>query len=83
MQRYFSNKLENNKFELNKDDLYHMTCVMRMRSGDNIEVVYNSEVYICDLEIINNEVNVFVNYKEEQKEIKEVEKNHSIKIILQ
>ena len=74
MQRYFSNKLENNKFELNKDDLYHITRVMRMKSGDNIEVVYNSEVYICSLEIINNEVNAFIDYKEEQKEINEVDK---------
>ena len=74
MQRYFSNKLNDNKFELNKDDLRHITRVMRMKTGDNIEVVYNSEVYICNLEIINNEVNVFVNYKEEQKEINEVEK---------
>ena len=74
MQRYFSNKLENNKFELNKDDLYHITRVMRMRSGDNIEVVYNSEVYICDLEIINNEVSVIIKNKEEQKEGNEIEK---------
>ena len=74
MQRYFSNKLENNKFELNKDDLRHITRVMRMKTGDTIEVVYNSEVYICNLEVVNNEVNVFVTYKEEQKEINEVEK---------
>ncbi len=74
MQRYFSNKLIDNKFELNKDDLYHILRVMRMRSGDNIEVVYNNEVYICNLEVVNNEVNVFVNYKEEQKEINDVEK---------
>lgn len=74
MQRYFSNKLENNKFELNKDDLYHITRVMRMKTGDNIEVVYNSGVYICDLEIINNEVSAIIKSKEENKEIDNIEK---------
>ena len=43
VQRYFSNKLVNNKFELNKDDLYHILTVMRMKSGESIEVVYNEE----------------------------------------
>ena len=74
MQRYFSNKLENNKFELNKDDYYHILRVMRMKTGDNIEVVYNSEVYICDLEIINNEVSAIIKSKEENKEIDNIEK---------
>lgn len=74
MQRYFSDKLENNKFELNNDDLYHISRVMRMKTGDSIEVVHNSEVYICDLEIINNEINVFVKYKEENKEVDSIEK---------
>lgn len=74
MQRYFSNKLENNKFELNKDDYFHILRVMRMKSGDNIEVVYNSEVYICDLEINNSEVSVIMNSKEENKEIDNIEK---------
>ena len=74
MQRYFSNKLENNKFELKKDDLYHITKVMRMKSGDCIEVVYNEEVYICNLEINNNDVIVCLNIKEEKKEIDSFEK---------
>lgn len=74
MQRYFSNKLNVNKFELNKDDIYHITRVMRMKTGDSIEVVYNSEVYICDLEIINNEVSATIKSKEENKEIDNIEK---------
>jgi len=32
MQRYFSNKLEDNKFELNSDDLHHISRVMRMKT---------------------------------------------------
>ena len=49
MQRYFSKNKKNNKFELNSDDIYHITRVMRMKSNDKIEVVYNNEVYICNL----------------------------------
>jgi 16S rRNA (uracil1498-N3)-methyltransferase len=74
MQRYFSNKLENNKFELNKDDLYHILTVMRMKTGDSIEVVYNEEVYICNLEINNNNVDIIIKSKEEKKELETIEK---------
>ena len=74
MQRYFSNKLENNKFELKSDDLYHILTVMRMKTGDSIEVVYNEEVYICNLEITNNNVDVIIESKEEKKELETIEK---------
>jgi 16S rRNA (uracil1498-N3)-methyltransferase len=73
MQRYFSNKLVNNKFELNKDDLYHILTVMRMKTGDSIEVVYNEEVYICELSITDI-VEVIVKNKEESNNINDVEK---------
>lgn len=49
MQRYFSKKLENDKFILSEDDLYHINRVMRMKKGDFIEVIYNKELYICEL----------------------------------
>lgn len=74
VQRYFSNKLTNNKFELNKDDLYHILTVMRMKTGDSIEVVYNEEVYICNLEISNNIVDVIIKSKEENKVLDNIEK---------
>ena len=51
MQRYFTEKLDNNTFTLNKDDTYHIKKVMRMNLGDKIEVIYNKELYIA--EIIN------------------------------
>ena len=50
MQRYFSNKLDNNNFELNEDDLYHINTVMRMKNKSNIQVVYNNKPYLCELE---------------------------------
>lgn len=74
VQRYFSNKLENNKFELKSDDLYHILTVMRMKTGDSIEVVYNKEVYICNLDISNNNVDVIIKFKEEKKELETIEK---------
>ena len=73
MQRYFSKELNNNKFKLNNDDLYHITRVMRMKNGDNIEVVYNEEVYICELSITDI-VEVIVKNKEESNNINDVEK---------
>ena len=53
MQRYFSNKLINDNFELQDDDFYHITKVMRMKSDDWVEVVYDKETYLCCLEIVN------------------------------
>lgn len=59
MQRYFTNKRIDNNFILNDDDWYHIRTVMRMRDGDNIEVVYESKLFICEIkdnqiEIINS-----------------------------
>lgn len=74
MQRYFSNRLNDNKFDLSADDLYHITRVMRMKTGDCVEIVYNGEVYICELEIINNNINIFTKFKESKKEEDYIEK---------
>lgn len=60
MQRYFSNKLKGNKFELKNDDIYHITRVMRMKNGDMIEVVYNEKVYLCCLEFGNGDIEIKV-----------------------
>lgn len=58
MQRYFSNELKDDKFKLNEDDIYHITRVMRMKTNDKIEVVFEKEVYLCSLEFCNSEINV-------------------------
>lgn len=47
MQRYFSKKIENNRFTLTEEDTYHITKVMRMVKDDKIEVVYQENTYIC------------------------------------
>ena len=74
MQRYFSKNKKNNKFELNSDDIYHITRVMRMKSNDKIEVVYNNEVYICNLDFNNNEVDISIIEKLENNKNDKIEK---------
>lgn len=73
MQRYFSKELKNDKFTLSDDDLYHITKVMRMKTGSLIEVVYEHEVYICTLDI-TDKVDAFIKEKrlannEDQNEV--------------
>ncbi len=49
MQRYFSEKKEGNNFVLNNDDWHHIKKVMRMNNGDEIEVVFQNELYMCKI----------------------------------
>lgn len=56
MQRYFSNELNKDKFILSNDDWYHIKTVMRMNDKDKIEVVYNKEVYLCEIDNTNIKV---------------------------
>ena len=48
MQRYFSNRKEDNKFNLNEYS-NHIINVMRMKIGNIVEVVYQEKVYICKI----------------------------------
>ena len=54
MQRYFCKEKQKNNFILSNDDYYHITKVMRMKTNDKIEIVYNKNVYECLLEISEN-----------------------------
>jgi 16S rRNA (uracil1498-N3)-methyltransferase len=51
MQRYFSKIKQDNKLELSTDDIYHIIKVMRMKTNDKVEVVYESRVYICEVNV--------------------------------
>lgn len=61
MQRYFAS-LNNNKVILNEDDIHHVLHVMRMRKGDEIEVVADKHLYSA---IINNlnPLEISINYE--------------------
>ena len=62
MQRYFAKEKLEDKCALNSDDLYHIKTVMRMKTGDKVEVVYDDSVYLCEVEFIKD--NVVVNLLE-------------------
>ena len=76
MQRYFALDKKDNTFILNDSDYYHIRTVMRMKDNEDIEVVYNNSLYICNLSI--NE-DIKVNIKEK---IKEIDKDINITLIL-
>lgn len=79
MQRYFSKILNNNEFTLNSDDIYHITRVMRMKNGNTIEVIYNGELYICELAIDNN---IIIKVKEKIKSDVKLETSRTLIIPL-
>ena len=50
MQRYFAESRKNNEFILYEQDYHHIKNVMRSKIGDNIEVIYENIVYICQID---------------------------------
>lgn len=53
MQRYFAKEKDiNNKLVLETSDLHHIKTVMRNVIGDQIEVIYDNEIYLCTIENI-------------------------------
>lgn len=57
MQRYFADKMNNNKFELSDNDMRHIKKVMRMQENDEIIVVFDNTSYLCYLDK-NFEINL-------------------------
>jgi len=49
MQRYFCNEVNNEVFNLNEDDSYHIKKVMRMNIGMNIEIVCGKKLFIGEI----------------------------------
>lgn len=54
MQRYFASIIDNNVI-LNKDDIFHITKVMRMKNGENIQVVDQDshKTYLAVIKSVN------------------------------
>jgi len=65
MQRYFA---IDKKLTLNDSDLHHIKNVMRMKTGDKIEVVFEDTIYDCILDMSN------LSFKVENKRKEEIEK---------
>ena len=49
MQRYFVNEKKSNNLLLSKEDIHHIKNVMRNKSGDLIECIYEEKLYICKI----------------------------------
>lgn len=69
MQRYFG-QIITNQVLLGDDDVFHLTKVMRARVGDQIEVVSNEKVFLCQVNKIKPlEIDV----------VKPIKENHELK----
>lgn len=76
MQRYFVNNKNKDIFTLSNDDSHHVINVMRMNVNDEVEIVYDSKLYIASISSLKNPI--------ECKIIKEVESidNNIPKVII-
>ena len=54
MQRYFVSTKEENYLILESSDIHHIKNVMRKKTGDKIECIYNKNLYICEIEDLND-----------------------------
>ena len=69
MQRYFVDNKEKDNLILTKEDLHHIKTVMRNKSGDLIECIYNEELYICKIDEPTNPKVTIVEKKEDNNEL--------------
>ena len=67
MQRYFTKQKQENQFLLSKEDSYHIKTVMRMKIGNQVEVVYNHIGYLCEILDLEEEISVRILKKQEEK----------------
>lgn len=51
MQRYFA---QSKNLEISLDDKYHIIKVMRMKKGDHIQIVWDKETFLCEIDEIDN-----------------------------
>ncbi|HHT66659.1 MAG TPA: 16S rRNA (uracil(1498)-N(3))-methyltransferase [Erysipelotrichaceae bacterium] len=71
MQRYFAKVNEQKYIQLSADDKHHIVNVMRMKKGDEIEVVDNQKLFLCRLENISPLIVHVVRELKSDVEIKE------------
>ena len=69
MQRYFVKEKNNDKFIITDSDIHHIKKVMRCRNNDKIEIVYNSTVYLCNIDDIDSLTLSIIDSHEEDREL--------------
>ena len=77
MQRYFVEEKQNNNFIFSDNDIHHIKNVMRMNVGSNIEVIYDSKLYICEIVNLNSN-NIEVKIIEAKDSVNELDKHITI-----
>lgn len=58
MQRYFAKSKDNDFFELEKEDYHHIKHVMRFQKGEQIQVVYQKQAYLCVIESLEEPIQI-------------------------
>lgn len=69
MHRFIANKLENNHFSLNEDNIKQIKQILRLKNYTKIICIYNNEHYLTILEIQSSQKYLF-------KLITKLEQNH-------
>ena len=90
MQRYFANIDQDYFVHVSKEDEHHILHVMRMKKGDEIEVVDNKQLYLCRLDDTNpltismvHEIASDVEIKEDVTLLYALTKGDKIDLVLQ
>lgn len=90
MQRYFANIDQDYFVHVSKEDEHHILHVMRMKKGDEIEVVDNKQLYLCRLDDTNpltismvHEISSDVEIKEDVTLLYALTKGDKIDLVLQ
>lgn len=51
MQYYVPIEFKDNQFKLSKEDIHHISDVLRMKSGDQIYVIHDGKRYVCNIDL--------------------------------
>lgn len=78
MQRYFA---VDSKLNVSEKDKHHMINVMRMKPGENIEIVFYDDIFLCEIESVNKN-DITYNVIEKLEFDNELEKEVTIAIPL-
>jgi 16S rRNA (uracil1498-N3)-methyltransferase len=55
MQRYFINHIQDNMIEMDKEQIKHISKVMRNHNGDEVVCIdKNKQAYLCEIKDVNN-----------------------------
>lgn len=69
MQRYFVKEKIADNFILTSNDIHHIKKVMRCKENDQIEIVYEKKVYLCNIDDIETLKLSIIDSYEEDREI--------------